>query len=177
MSVAGGCLIREAQPGLDDEAVVALLADYLTWAIERLTDEYGVDEPPTHPGLIRNGLASYRFPAGKLILAECDGQPVGVGALRRLRTGVVEVKRMYVAPGWRDRHVGSAILDRLLEEASQMRATTVLLDTCRFMTDAQRLYRSRGFVERAPYEGTEIPPQLQHLWIFFERTGPLTADS
>jgi hypothetical protein len=38
------------------------------------------------------------------------------------------------------------------------------------MTDAQRLYRSRGFVERTPYEGTEIPTRLQHLWIFFERT-------
>ena len=24
----------------------------------------------------------------------------------------------------------------------------------------------------APYEGTEIPPRLQHLWIFFERTAP-----
>ena len=94
----------------------------------------------------------------------------GVGALRKLRLGVIEVKRMYVAPEWRDRHLGSAILDRLLEEARKMGATTVRLDTCRFMTDAQRLYRSRGFVERTPYEGTEIPTRLQHLWIFFERT-------
>jgi hypothetical protein len=38
---------------------------------------------------------------------------------------------------------------------------------------AQRLYSSRGFVERSPYEGTEIPPRLQHLWIFFERTAAL----
>jgi N-acetylglutamate synthase-like GNAT family acetyltransferase len=118
-------------------------------------------------------LASYRPPVGKLLLAECDGQPAGVGAIRKLRTGVVEVKRMYVAPAWRDRHLGSGILDRLLDEAQEMGATTVLLDTCRFMTDAQRLYRSRGFVERSPYEGTEIPPRLQHLWIFFERTKQL----
>ena len=177
MSVAGGCLIRDAQPGLDDDAVAALLVDYLTWAIERLAKEYGVDEPPTHPTLVRDGLASYRYPAGKLILAECDGRPVGVGAIRTLRAGVVEVKRMYVEPSWRDRHLGSAILDRLLEEANNMGATTILLDTCRFMTDAQQLYRSRGFVERAPYEGTEIPPRLQHLWIFFERTVPVVVGS
>jgi GNAT superfamily N-acetyltransferase len=169
MSVAGGCLIREAQPGLDDDAVAALMVDYLTWAIERLAQECGVDEPPTHPSLVRDGLVNYRPPIGRLILAECEGQPVGVGAIRRLRPGVVEVKRMYVAPGWRDLHVGSAILDRLLDQAREMGATTVLLDTCRFMTDAQRLYRSRGFVERSPYDGTEIPPRLQHLWIFFER--------
>ena len=34
-----------------------------------------------------------------------------------------------------------------LRARAEMGATTVLLDTCRFMTDAQRLYRSRGFVE------------------------------
>jgi GNAT superfamily N-acetyltransferase len=76
---------------------------------------------------------------------------------------------MYVAPAWRNRQVGSAILDQLLDIAVQMGASTVLLDTCRFMTDAQRLYRSRGFVERSPYEGTAIPLRLQHLWISFER--------
>jgi GNAT superfamily N-acetyltransferase len=170
MSFSNGCVIREAAPGLDDQAVAALMVDYLTWAIERLANEYGVDEPPTHPSLVEAGLDSYRPPSGRLLLAECDGKPAGVGAIRKLRPGVVEVKRMYVAPAWRDRHLGSRILDRLLDEAQKMGATTVLLDTCRFMTEAQRLYRSRGFVERPPYEGTEIPPRLQHLWIFFERT-------
>jgi GNAT superfamily N-acetyltransferase len=172
MSVAGGCLIREAEPGLDDDAAAALMVDYLTWAIERLASEYGVDEPPTHPSLVRDGLSNYRPPFGKLLLAECDGRPVGVGAIRTLRSGIAEVKRMYVEPGWRDRHVGSAILDQLLDAAREMGAPTVLLDTCRFMTEAHRLYRSRGFVERSPYEGTEIPARLQHLWIFFERSAP-----
>jgi GNAT superfamily N-acetyltransferase len=76
---------------------------------------------------------------------------------------------MYVAPPWRGRHLGSALLDRLLQEAEQRQAHTVRLDTARFLTDAQRLYRSRGFHERPPYEGTEIPPHLQQHWIFFER--------
>jgi len=170
MPVAFGCLIRGAAPGVDDDAVATLMVAYLTWAIERLASEHGVDEPPTDPSLVREGLANYRPPAGRLLLAECDGQPVGVGALRTLRTGVVEVKRMYVAPDWRNRHVGSAILDRLLDQAGELGATTVLLDTCRFMTEAQQLYRSRGFVERPPYQGTEIPPRLQDHWIFFERS-------
>ena len=38
-----------------------------------------------------------------------------------------------------------------------------------FGRDAQRLYESRGFVERPPYEGTEIPPELQQYWKFYER--------
>ena len=36
MSLAGGCQIREAEPGVDDDAVAALMVDYLNWAIEPL---------------------------------------------------------------------------------------------------------------------------------------------
>jgi hypothetical protein len=53
--------------------------------------------------------------------------------------------------------------------AKQRGATVVRLDTVRLMAEAQRTYRSRGFVERPPYEGTEIPPHLQQHWLFFER--------
>jgi hypothetical protein len=52
-------------------------------------------------------LVNYRPPIGKLLLAECDGQPAGVGALHMLEAGTAEVKRMYVAPVWRNRRVGS----------------------------------------------------------------------
>jgi len=140
----------------------------MQWAHERLARELGVQEPPADPAEIRDHLDDYRPPKGRLLLAECDGQAAGVGALRMLATGVAEVKRMYVAPQWRDLHLGSAILDRLLDEARARRAGTVRLDTCVFMTDAQRLYRSRGFAERSPYHGTEIPERLQQHWIFFE---------
>jgi hypothetical protein len=66
-------------------------------------------------------------------------------------------------------HIGSAILDRLIDEAKAMHALVLRLDTVRFMTDAQALYGSRGFVERPPYDGTEIPPRLQQYWLFYER--------
>ena len=77
---------------------------------------------------------------------------------------------MYVVPAARSLHVGSAMLDRLIDEARAMDSRTLRLDTCRFMTDAQRLYRSRGFAERSPYPESEIPPLLQRYWLFFERS-------
>jgi GNAT superfamily N-acetyltransferase len=160
--------LREAQPGTDDDAVVALMVEYLTWAHERLHSEYGIDEPPTDPAEERDKLQQYRRPHGLLLLAQCEGHPAGVGALRWLDHGIAEVKRMYVPPRWRGTHLGSAILDRLLDEARRHAATTVRLDTVRFMADAQRLYRSRGFAQRPPYEGTEIPLRLQEHWLFFE---------
>jgi GNAT superfamily N-acetyltransferase len=76
---------------------------------------------------------------------------------------------MYVDPDARGDHLGARILDRLIDTAREAGASVVRLDTCEFMTDAQRLYRSRGFVERDPYEGTEIPERLRTYWLFFER--------
>jgi len=168
-------VIRDAEPGRDDDAVVQLMSEYLAWGHLRLAIEYGVEEQPGDPALIRQGLSYLRPPTGCLLIAECDGQAAGVGALRMLGPGVAEVKRMYVAPQWRARHLGSALLDRLLAAAGERGATIVRLDTVRFMAEAQRLYRSRGFVERPPYEGTEIPQHLQKHWLFFERVEPCNA--
>jgi len=169
MAESGPLTLREADRSGDADTVAALLVEYLTWVVGRLLEEYGVDHPPTDPAHARARIAEYRRPDGRLLIAERDGRPVGVAALRRLSGEVIEFKRMYVVPGARGGHVGSALLDRLLTEAQSMGAATARLDTCRFMTDAQRLYRSRGFVERSPYEGTEIPTRLHQHWAFFER--------
>lgn len=59
---------------------------------------------------------------------------------------------------------------RLIDEARSRGARLVLLDTVKFMAEAQRLYRSRDFVERGPYEESEIPAHLREHWLFFERT-------
>ena len=84
---------------------------------------------------------------------------------------------MYVTPRWRGRHLGTALLDRLLDESEQRHVHTVRLDTARFMVEAHRLYMSRGFVERPAYPGSEIPPHLQQYWMFFERDDTSTAAS
>ncbi|MFI8524829.1 GNAT family N-acetyltransferase [Promicromonospora sukumoe] len=96
-------------------------------------------------------------------------EPAGVAALRVQDGGVVEIKRMFVRPGHRGTHLGSEMLDWLLERSrDDLGARVVRLDSNRFMGDAHRLYESRGFVERTPYAGSEIPAELQHLWRFYE---------
>jgi GNAT superfamily N-acetyltransferase len=170
--------LREAEAGIDDATIASVMVEYLEWAHMRLLELYGVDHPPTDPHLVSQSLPELRRPHGVLLLAECDGRPAGIGALRRLSPDVAEVRRMYVVPTFRGRHISSAILDRLIAEARAMGARTLRLDTCRFMSDAQRLYRSRGFEERGPYEGSEIPARLDRHWIYFERglDGAATTD-
>jgi len=170
MAVSGTWVVREVEAGIDDDTAAGLMVEYLEWAHGRLREEFGVDNPPTDPGHAVRSFGQFRRPRGLFLLAECAGQPAGIGAMRLLSDDVAEVKRMYVVPGCRGRHISSAILDRLIGAAGDAGATTLRLDTCRFMSDAQRLYRSRGFVERPPYEGTEVPPRLQQHWVFFERS-------
>ena len=160
--------IREATTSADDESIFALNLEYLTWATAQLVEEYGLSWP-VDAAEVRKMLAKFKRPDGVVFLAEVDGEPVGVVAIRTLKGGVLEIKRMYVRPAWRGAHVGSALIDCALREASAMGAVKVRLDTNRFMTDAQRLYRSRGFSERAPYEETEIPSEFQKYWLFFEK--------
>lgn len=167
-------VIRRADLSAEAEEITKLLVDYITTALRELHETFGVEDSPTDVDGLRDSLEEYRDPAKALFVAQDVGEVaadrlVGVAGLRTLEPGIVEVKRMYVVPECRGRRVGSQLLDRLLEEAEHMRARTVRLDTVRFMADAQRLYRSRGFVERTPYAGTEIPPHLQEYWIFFER--------
>lgn len=160
--------IRRAGPA-DEPALVDLAVEYLSWAIDRLRDEYGVEWPPLDIDEVRSGWEQFRA-SGIAIVAEVDGVAIGMGAVRLLDDGAAEIKRMYVRPQLRGQRLGSRILDRLLNEAGSLGADVVRLDTIRFMAEAQRLYRSRGFAERPPYEGTEIPVPLQQYWLFFERS-------
>lgn len=177
MSISGAVELRPYRR-VDAPAVTALLRDYLVWATGRLREVYGVDESPTDLDTIHESLDSFVPPFSLLVVAEGRDELLGVGGVRTIAPGVAEVKRMYVVPEARGLGLGSAILDHLVDQArSTMGASTIRLDTCGFMTDAQRLYASRGFVERTPYEGTEIPPHLQRYWRFFERSAVIDSDA
>ena len=155
----------------DDDTVAALAFAYLSWAAGRLRDEYGVTWPPIVYDEVLDGVRSYRQD-GVVLLAERGQEALGMGAVRVLADGAAEIKRMYVTEAARGEHAGSRLLDALLAEPISAGAPVVRLDTVRFMADAQRLYRSRGFTECAPYEGTEIPLEFQQHWLFFERVTP-----
>jgi GNAT superfamily N-acetyltransferase len=159
--------IREATAA-DDAVVLGLMTEYMTWALAEFERTYGftLAADPRHTGA---ALAAFRRPSGLIALVEADGVPAGVAALRAQGEGIVEIKRMFVRPGQRGGHLGSLLLDWLLERArEEFGAEIVRLDTNRFMERAHQLYESRGFTERPPYDGSEIPADLRHLWRFYE---------
>jgi putative acetyltransferase len=82
---------------------------------------------------------------GVFLVARVEGRPVGCGALRVLGGGDAEVKRMWVDPAVRGQGVAKAVLARLQDEALELGATRLVLETGIHQTEAIGLYRSSGF--------------------------------
>ena len=107
--------------------------------------------------------------AGALALLVMRGESAfGTGTVRQLDPGVSEIKRMYLRPEARGSGTGAALLDSLIAEARARGSSAVRLDSAPFQLQAHVLYRSRGFVEREPYPGSETPTELLATWRFFE---------
>lgn len=90
-------------------------------------------------------------PAGYLVVARLNGEPVGCGVLKRLDAGTVEVKRVWTAPEARGIGVAGRLMDRLEALAREAGCSTVRLDTNEALTEAQAMYRKRGYHEIGRY--------------------------
>jgi len=89
-------------------------------------------------------------PTTLFVARDPAGRAVGMGALRRERDGVAEVKRMYSLPEMRGQHVGSGLLDAIIARARDEGITRLVLETGDRHPEAWRLYESRGFSRCGP---------------------------
>jgi len=155
------------------EAIRDLFWEYLQWANTKVQENFGVSfDIAAMLEEDMNSLDKFMPPKGRLLLGYVDDQPMGIACLKALTDSIGEVKRMYVRPEARNRGLGRALLNQLLEEARQIGYERVRLDSARFMTEAHKLYPSTGFHEIEAYEGSEIPKEFQDHWIFMEMELP-----
>ena len=166
----------EADLHLHRDALVDLNHEYLAWIREQIEKRYGIDVSPPGGETVEeyaeksiDDVLDLIPPEGICYLLKAEGDYVGMGAIREVRSGVGEIKRMYIKPGYRGRGIGSGLLRRLLGKGREFGFTRVFLETGKFMATAQNLYRSAGFVEREEYDETEVPPEIRHIWIFMEK--------
>jgi putative acetyltransferase len=102
----------------------------------------------------------YGPPRGAFLLARDGGDVVGCAGLRPFDDTAAELRRLYVRPAHRGRHLGRAIAGALVDTAQQLGYRRVYLDTIEHMTAARALYASLGFVEVPPYYQSPIPGTL-----------------
>ena len=93
----------------------------------------------------------YGPPDGRLLLAFVEGDLAGCVALRKIRQGACEMKRLYLRPAFRGRGLGRALAEAIIAEARDMGYVKMYLDTGKFMRAAPALYRSLGFLDTKPF--------------------------
>jgi GNAT superfamily N-acetyltransferase len=150
-------------------AVQDLFAEYLRWVCPKIYEEYkAVFDAESMIVRDMQKIDIFLPPRGLLLLAKDDGVTAGCACIRGIDTGTAELKRMYVRAGLRKRGIGSALVRETITEARNRGCALLRLDSARFMADAHSLYRSFGFHDVPPYEGSEIPAEYHDYWVFME---------
>ncbi len=163
------CTIRQAVSREDLGHVRELFLEYLHWANKGLNTEYGIDFDVD--SMVEEDMAHLEIfspPDGRLLLAMEGEEAAGLACMRRIRSDIGEIKRMYVRPEFRGRGIGRHLVDRLVQEAREIGYPRMRLDSTRFMVEAHALYRSVGFKEIEEYPESEIPEEYRSHWVFME---------
>ncbi len=81
------------------------------------------------------------------VARDCDGRPLGMGALKDHGGGLGEVKRMYTLPDVRGQRIGSLLLRRIEQLARERGITRLVLETGEApgFEPAWRVYERGGF--------------------------------
>jgi GNAT superfamily N-acetyltransferase len=149
--LAEGALGEAATPE-DFKQVRRLFRAYADWLAVDLCFQGFERELAELPGC-------YAPPAGRLLIARVAGDVVGCVGLRPLETGVCEMKRLWVEPGFAGRGIGRALAERIIAAARAIGYQRMRLDTFpERMPAAQHLYAALGFREipayyHNPFEG------------------------
>jgi GNAT superfamily N-acetyltransferase len=125
---------------LSEEPYDGPVAHALVAAVQQeYVDRYGgPDETPVDP-------AEFSPPAGRFLVGYVGVEPVATGGIRAVDDHTVEIKRMYVAPGWRGRGLSRIVLARLEDLARALGATRIVLETGMRQPEAMRLYETSGY--------------------------------
>lgn len=136
-----------------------LFREYVAWVADQLWLRHGVPLDDARSDVVHAGFRA-EWPKlfgseGRMYLATVDGRPAGVGALKPVSSDEAEMKRVYVRPDHRGLGLGRRLAQQIVDDARLLGHRAVRLETFDFMTDAHSLYGSLGFVETAPFEGSE----------------------
>lgn len=80
-----------------------------------------------------------------VLLAYMDGVAVGCAGLKKYNDSDVEIKRVWVEPNYRGRHIATELMDRIEDKAREMGFKRAVLQTRPIMEDAVGLYEKRGY--------------------------------
>ncbi|MDY6465655.1 MAG: GNAT family N-acetyltransferase [Succinivibrio dextrinosolvens] len=93
----------------------------------------------------------YSPPQGELLVALENDEVLGMVAYHRLTSKRCEMKRLYLTPNARGRHLGERLVDTIIDHAKASGYEEMVLDTIKPLKAAVSLYRKLGFEECEAY--------------------------
>ena len=100
--------------------LIRLTEEYFTWISDEVQNRYNIDTFSIIGESIleytENTLedfASYIPPEGIYYIIQNESSIIGMGALRKIKKGIGEIKRMYIQPNYRGNGYGKEILELL----------------------------------------------------------------
>ena len=128
----------------DLENIKLLFNEYTTMLGVNLAFQ-GYDEE------IKNLPGKYALPYGRLYIAYYDNKAAGCIALRKFENDGCEMKRLFVRPEYRHLKIGKKLVDKIIENARELKYKYMVLDTLSNLHEAVSLYRKSGFQEVEAY--------------------------
>lgn len=102
----------------------------------------------------------YGMPYGRLYLAYCEEKLAGCIGLRKIDGKNSEMKRLYVRPQFRGKHIGDKLIQKIVEDAKEIGYSHMLLDTLPFLKSAIHLYKKYGFYEIESYNDSPMSTSI-----------------
>lgn len=103
---------------------------------------------------------SYARPTGAMLLAYVGDAPAACMGYRRIDETTCELKRLYVRPAYRGRHLASMLFRESCALARRAGYQRAVLDTLDSMTTALALYERFGFTRCGAYYDDPLPGAL-----------------
>lgn len=98
----------------------------------------------------------YGLPYGRLYLAYYDQKLAGCIGLKKIDGRNCEMKRLYVRPEFRGKHIGNILIQQIIEDAKKIGYSYMLLDTLPFLQSAVHMYKKWGFYEIPCYNDSPM---------------------
>ena len=93
----------------------------------------------------------YAPPNGAILLAKVEQDIAGCVAVRELKDGTCEMKRLYVKDKFRGLAIGKQLAKAIVAQAKALQYQKMQLDTLERLETAMGIYQKLGFKKTSPY--------------------------
>lgn len=128
----------------DLENIKLLFNEYTTMLGVNLAFQGYDDEIKNLPG-------KYAMPYGRLYIAYYDNKATGCIALRKFGNDGCEMKRLFVRPEYRHLKIGKKLVNKIIDDAHELKYKYMVLDTLSNLQGAVALYKKSGSQEVEAY--------------------------